>query len=56
MVQKIVVTADGFELYYFVGVDQIKEGETFVSPSISLDKNYFALGSVKDLNGWSDWG
>jgi site-specific DNA recombinase len=51
LVQKIVVTADGFELYYFVGVDQIKKGETFVSPSISLDKNYFALGSVKDLNG-----
>jgi hypothetical protein len=56
LVQKIVVTRSGFELYYFVGVDQIKKGETFVSPSLSLNKINFVPGSVKPLNGWSDWG
>lgn len=54
LVAKVVVTRAGFELHYFVGVDQIKTGEASASPVISLSKKNYGLGSDQGLNGWGD--
>jgi CheY-like chemotaxis protein len=48
---KVVVTNSGFELHYFAGVDQIKQGEALVSPSFSLNKKISGPSSFKQLNG-----
>ncbi len=53
LIQKIVVTKDGFELHYFAGADQITQGEAFASPSFSLNKKFSVLSSFKGLNGGS---
>ena len=51
LIQKVVVTQDGFELHYFVGVDQVRQGEAFASSAFSLNKNISDLSSFKGLNG-----
>ena len=51
LVKKVVVTRTGFELHYFAGVEQLKQGEVLASPSFSLDKKISVQSSFKQLNG-----
>ena len=51
LIHRVVVTEDGFELHYFVGMEQIEKGEAFASPSFSLNKKFFGQSSFKGLNG-----
>ncbi len=51
LIHKIVVTMSGFEMHYFVGVDQIKKGEPTGSPLKSLPKKNSVFSSFILLNG-----
>ena len=49
LIHKVVITKEGFELHYFTGVEQIKQGEALASPSLSLIKNFSVQSSFKGL-------
>ena len=51
LIHKVVITKSGFELHYYAGVDQIREGEAVASPSFSLNKKNSGRSSFKHLNG-----
>jgi DNA-binding IclR family transcriptional regulator len=51
LVHRVIVTRDGFELRFYVGVEQIKTAEAFASAAFSLSKKISAASSFKHLNG-----
>lgn len=51
LIHRVVVTKTGFELHYFVGAQQIRQGERVAFPSNSLAKKNYVSGSFKGLNG-----
>jgi site-specific DNA recombinase len=51
LVHKVVVNKSGFEMHFYAGATQIKKGEALASPLESLSKNFFVVGSIKNLNG-----
>jgi len=51
LMQKVVVTKDGFKMHFYAGAAQIKKGEALASALESLSKKFLVGGSIKNLNG-----
>lgn len=51
LIQKVVVTREGFELHYYVGTERIRDGEDLIAPPEIGPKKNLASGSLLTNGG-----